>query len=130
MKGINKTMTYIINNMNETISNLSRMVVETMIHISDQDNEIEDLKLQVQAAEKDFDDIRDERDSLKKLNEYFTTTVNTQGDRFAELQKIVKENVVVIDEGNLNIVLDSTIEPDKVSRFLELLDMTEDDLYD
>ena len=130
MKDINKTMTWIINNMNDTISNLSRMVVETMIHISHQDNDIEDLKLQLQAAEKDFDDIKDEYDSLKKLNEYYTTTVNSQGDRLAELKKIVKENVVVIDEGDFNIVFDLAIEPDKVSRFLELLELEEADLYD
>lgn len=129
MKDIDKRLTYIINEMNDVISNLSRMVVDSMIHISNQDNDIEDLKLQVQAAEKDFDDIRDECDSLKKLNEYYTTTVNSQGDRFAELRKIIKENVILPDGGAI-INFDSAIEPDKFSRFLELLELEEADLYD
>ena len=137
MKDIDKRLTFIINEMNSVISNLSRMVVDSMLHMSNQDCEIEDLKLQLDAADQDYQEVVAERntlletrEALTKEVEYYKIAVNSLNDRFIELRNIFRDNAVVIGEGDLNVIFDSTIESDKLSRFLELLNMTEDDLYD
>lgn len=129
MRDIDKRLTCIINEMDNVIRDLSCMVVDSMLHMHNQDCEIEDLKLQLDAADQDYHEFIAERNSLSETCEALTKEVNRRDERFAELRKIIKENVILPDSGVI-MNFDSTIEPDKFSRFLELLELEEEDLYD
>lgn len=118
MKDIDKRLTHIMNEMNAVVNDLSNMLVDSIIHINNQENDIEDLKLQLQAADQEY--------------QKAIADCNIISKKLIDVRKIIKDNTVVCfnEDGDkayfMNI--DSQIEGEIWESLLNLLGLTEEDI--